>query len=121
MNKLGLLERLRTEKSIYTVLVAIIIATIPCYCMGFVALAIRAPATPTVTPVVDARRSPELILFRRDPEPDRVSLQPLADPAATGLAVRREAGDRFSHGLGRVEFSGNLSAAHPRLTTLCLL
>jgi len=46
-----MMEKLRAQKPIYTILIAVIIATIPCYCLGFVALAIRpSPLTPTPIP-----------------------------------------------------------------------
>ncbi len=49
------MESLRTRKPIYTVLIAIILATIPCYCLGFIALSLRtSTGRPTPSPTFTA-------------------------------------------------------------------
>ena len=43
------MDSLRTRKPIYTILITIILATIPCYCLGFIALSLRPTARPVLT------------------------------------------------------------------------
>ncbi|HNT77162.1 MAG TPA: autotransporter domain-containing protein, partial [Anaerolineae bacterium] len=54
------MESKQTQKPIYRVLIAVIIATIPCYCLGFVALAMRPSSpSPTARPTLTATTPPK--------------------------------------------------------------
>ncbi|HEY88829.1 MAG TPA: hypothetical protein G4N98_03725, partial [Thermoflexia bacterium] len=65
------METLHTRKPIYTVLIAIILATIPCYTLGFIALSMH-PTSPTptstVTPTLISTLAPTATPYVVNPE-----------------------------------------------------